>query len=144
MNEWFKKNVGTIKEKWGKWSLVQKLICGAILLAVIAAVVLLARVSAKPSTVRLFNSPITDEGQRESIITRLDSDNVKTYVDSDGGASWSRRATNLPVRIPGVSLIRPNGHVTISMTRSTGSGRWKMRSRLMWSSLTAYARRTSY
>lgn len=84
MNEWFKKNVGTIKEKWGKWSLVQKLICGAILLAVVAAVVLLARVSSKPSTVRLFNSPITDESQRESIITRLDSDNVKSYVDADG------------------------------------------------------------
>ena len=83
MNEWFKKNVGTIKEKWGKWSLVQKIICAAILLAVVAAVVLLAKVSSTPSTVRLFNSPVT-EAQRENILTRLDADNVKAYVDSDG------------------------------------------------------------
>ena len=84
MNEWFKKNVGTIKEKWGKWSLVQKIICGVILLAVIAAIVILAKVSSTPSTVRLFNSPVTDEAQRESIITRLDTENVKAYVDADG------------------------------------------------------------
>ena len=84
MNEWFKKNVGTIKEKWGKWSLVQKIILVALLLAVIAAIVILARVSSTPSTVRLFNSPVTEESQRESILTRLDADNVKAYVDSEG------------------------------------------------------------
>lgn len=84
MNEWFKKNVGTIKEKWGKWSLVQKIILIALLLAVIAAIVILARVSSTPSTVRLFNSPVTEESQRESILTRLDADNVKAYVDSEG------------------------------------------------------------
>ncbi len=84
MNEWFKKNVGTIKEKWGKWSLVQKIILIAILLAVFAAIIILARVSSTPSTVRLFNSPVTEESQRESILTRLDADNVKAYVDSEG------------------------------------------------------------
>ena len=84
MNEWFKKNVGTIKEKWGKWSLVQKIILVALLLAVIAAIVILARVSSTPSTVRLFNSPVTEESQRESILTRLDADNIKAYVDSEG------------------------------------------------------------
>ncbi len=84
MNEWFKKNVGTIKEKWSKWSLVQKIILVVILLAIIAAVVVLARVSSTPSTVRLFNSPVTDESQRENILTRLDADNVKTYVDAEG------------------------------------------------------------
>ena len=84
MNEWFKKNVETIKEKWGKWSLVQKIILAAIVLAVVAAIVILARVSSTPSTVRLFNSPVTDDSQRESILTRLDADNVKAYVDSEG------------------------------------------------------------
>lgn len=84
MNEWFKKNLGTIKEKWGKWTPVQRIILAAIVVIIIAAIVILARVSSSPSTVRLFNSPVTDEVQREKIITRLDQDNVKSYVSDDG------------------------------------------------------------
>ena len=84
MNEWFKKFFATIKEKWGKWTLVQKGIAIGIVVAVIAAIVILSVVSSKPTTVYLFNSPVNDENERESILYRLDQDNVKAYVNGEG------------------------------------------------------------
>ncbi len=92
MNEWFKKTFGTIKEKWGKWTVVQKGIVAGIVVAVIVAIVVLFSVSKRPTTVRLFNSPVTDETQREAIITRLDQDNIKSYVSTDGYISVESEA----------------------------------------------------
>ena len=84
MNEWFKKTFGTIKEKWGKWTLVQKGIAAGILVVVIAAIVMMFAVSSRKSAVKLFNSPVTDETQRDAITTRLDQDNIHSYVSTDG------------------------------------------------------------
>ncbi len=84
MNEWFKKFVSTIKEKWSKWTLIQKGIVIGIAVVIIAAIVILSVVSSKPTTVYLFNSPVTDENEREAILFRLDQDNVKAYVNADG------------------------------------------------------------
>lgn len=84
MNEWFKNFSKTIKEKWGKWTIVQKGILIGIFVVIIAGIVMLAAFSSKPTTVRLFNKAITDEVERDRILTRLDQDNVKAYVSSDG------------------------------------------------------------
>ncbi len=84
MNEWFKNFSKTIKEKWGKWTIVQKGILVGIFVVIIAGIVLLAAFSSKPTTVRLFNKAIVDETERDRILTRLDQDNVKAYVSSDG------------------------------------------------------------
>ncbi len=84
MNEWFKNSFGTIKEKWGKWTLVQKIVLVALIAAVVLAIIMLLTFSSKPTTVRLFNSPVTDENARERILTRLDQDNVKAFVSQDG------------------------------------------------------------
>lgn len=84
MNEWFKKRVETVKGQWGKWTPLQKGILVAIIAAVIVALVFMMRFSAKPATVRLFNSPVTDEVQRSAIVTRLDQDNIRSYVSQDG------------------------------------------------------------
>ncbi|MCR5764192.1 MAG: flagellar M-ring protein FliF [Treponema sp.] len=84
MNEWFKNFSQTIKEKWGKWTIVQKGILIGIFAVIIAAVVILATFSSRPTTVRLFNKAITDETERDRILTRLDQDNIKAYVSSDG------------------------------------------------------------
>ena len=84
MNEWFKKTAQNLKEMWQKWSLVQKLILGAIVVVIVVAIILLATLSAKPDTVRLYNQPITDEVQRSRIISRLEKDNVEVYVSADG------------------------------------------------------------
>lgn len=84
MNEWFKNFSGTIKEKWGKWTIVQKGIFVGIFVVIIGAIVMLSAFSSRPTTVRLFNKAITDETERDRILTRLDQDNVKAYVSQDG------------------------------------------------------------
>lgn len=83
MNEWFKKLISTIKEKWAKWSKLQKGILIGVVVAVIVAIILGFRFSAKPTTVRLFNAPITGDAQVQ-ILTRLDKENIKADVDSAG------------------------------------------------------------
>ncbi len=83
MNEWFKKLVSNIKEKWAKWSILQKSIGIAVAVAVVVAIILGFRFSARPTTVRLFNSPVTGDAQAQ-ILTRLDKENVEADVDSAG------------------------------------------------------------
>ena len=83
MNEWLKKNSQSIKEKWGKWSPIQKGIGATVVVVVIAAVILMARMSSSPASVRLFSNPINDELDRDNIVFRLNRDNVKAYVDSE-------------------------------------------------------------
>ena len=48
MNEWFKKNLETIKEKWAKWTTLQKAIVAAIVVVAIAVIVLMASMSSRP------------------------------------------------------------------------------------------------
>ena len=83
MNEWFKKTFGTIKEKWGKWSLVQKIILVGVIVVVIAAIIILLSVSSNKASVRLFNSPV-DASQQRSIISRLQRDGIDADVDGEG------------------------------------------------------------
>ncbi|MCQ2241315.1 flagellar basal-body MS-ring/collar protein FliF [Treponema sp.] len=84
MNEWFKKSTETIKTKWGKWTVLQKAIAGGILLAVVVAIVLMARMSSRPTAVKLFSAPVNDEQERSAILTRLDEDSrTHAYVSSD-------------------------------------------------------------
>lgn len=82
MNEWFKKNVETIKEKWKRWTPLQKGIVAGIVIVAIVAVVMMARMSSRPATVRLFNGPVSDDHVRDQILSRLDQDNVRAYVDA--------------------------------------------------------------
>ena len=83
MNEWFKKLVSNIKEKWAKWSILQKSLGIGVAVAVVVAIILGFRFSARPTTVRLFNSPVTGDAQAQ-ILTRLDKENVEADVDSAG------------------------------------------------------------
>ena len=84
MNEWFKKTTETIKSKWAKWSGLQKAIAGGILVVVIAAIVVMARMSSRPTSVKLFSAPVNDENERDAILTRLDEDSrTHAYVSSD-------------------------------------------------------------
>ena len=83
MNEWFKKTFGTIKEKWGKWSLVQKIILIGVIVVVIAAIIILLSVSSNKASVRLFNSPV-EASQQRTIISRLQRDGINADVDSEG------------------------------------------------------------
>lgn len=93
MNEWLKKLVSQISTLWGKWTLVQKVILGAILVAAIVGVVVLFSVSASPTTVRLLDSPVTDQAVRDRIVTRLNEENVRVTVSETGVISVSDETT---------------------------------------------------
>ncbi|MDC7222602.1 MAG: flagellar basal-body MS-ring/collar protein FliF [Spirochaetales bacterium] len=95
--EWFKKIWETVKKAWSGWGLVQKLILGGIVAAVIVGIVLLVGVSSSPSMVPLLTSAITDQDQIVRITNRLDEENVMNrvtggiiYVENDNVARQMR------------------------------------------------------
>lgn len=93
MNEWLKKITGKIKELWGKWSLVQKIILIGIVVVVIGALILVSGISSKPTTVPLFNVAITDETIRDRIVYRLDQEGVEASVSDSGFITVKDNAT---------------------------------------------------
>jgi len=76
MNEWLKKVTAKAKEMWSKWKPIQKVILFGIIIIVIVVIVATARVSAKPSMVRLFPSPVTNETNLAKILDRINQENV--------------------------------------------------------------------
>ena len=84
MNEWLKKVVDSAKNLWSKWKPVQKVILFGIIVVVIIAIIAAARLSSKPSTVRLFNAPVTDDNSLTLIMDRLSKENVSAYSDENG------------------------------------------------------------
>ena len=84
MNEWFKKVFAKAKELWGKWKPIQKVILIGIVAAVIVLVVVAARMSSKPSSVRLFNAPVTDETSLTKILDRISQENVDADASTEG------------------------------------------------------------
>lgn len=83
MNEWLKKVTAKAKETWSKWKPVQKVILLATVLVVIIVIVATARVSSKPSMVRLFSSPVNDATNLARILDRINSENVEVET-TDG------------------------------------------------------------
>ncbi len=84
MNEWLKKFTDRIKGLWGKWTLVQKLILIAVPVVAIGGIIALLSVSSSPGQVRLIDTPVTDQIQRDNIILRLNEENVHASVSADG------------------------------------------------------------
>lgn len=91
--EWFKKMWESVKGAWGKWSLVQKIILGAIVAAVVVGLVLLVGVSSSPTMVPLLTQPIGDQMTLDGISNRLDEGSVPhritagvIYVNDDATA----------------------------------------------------------
>jgi flagellar M-ring protein FliF len=69
-----------VKNLWGKWSLIQKLVLGGIVLALIVGLIALVSVSSSPSMVPVFDAPIADEDTRSRIITRINQEGFKATV----------------------------------------------------------------
>lgn len=95
MNEWLKKVAAKLKELWTKWSLVQKVILFGIIVIVIIVIIATVRLSAKPTTVRLFNAPVTDEVALSRILDRLSQENVSAgssngFISVDDDATARR------------------------------------------------------
>ncbi|MCQ2573969.1 MAG: flagellar M-ring protein FliF [Treponema sp.] len=98
MNEWLKKVTGKIKELWSKWKPVQKVILFGIIAVIIVAIVLTARVSSKPSTVRVFKSPVADDASRYAISNRLDQENIAAEFDDNGYINVADERTARQIR----------------------------------------------
>ncbi|MDR1748298.1 MAG: flagellar M-ring protein FliF [Spirochaetaceae bacterium] len=82
MNEWLKKLFTQIKALWSKWTLVQKLILIGIVVAAVVALILVLRVSGTPTSVPLFDVPITDEAMRDRILFRINQENINPSINS--------------------------------------------------------------
>ncbi|NLK46260.1 MAG: flagellar M-ring protein FliF [Treponema sp.] len=93
MNEWLKKLLAQIKELWSKWTVAQRAILIGIVVVIIATLFAVTRISAKPSSVPLFNTAITDETARDRITLRLAEENVETQVSAAGVISVKDEAT---------------------------------------------------
>ncbi|HZK19239.1 MAG TPA: flagellar basal-body MS-ring/collar protein FliF, partial [Treponemataceae bacterium] len=109
MNEWFQRVKKQIRELWSKWTVSQKVIGIVIIIAVIGALLFAFTFSARPTTVPLFNTAITDEVARDAIVYRLAQENVSAQVSSTGiisvpDESTARRMRAILVRedlVPG-------------------------------------------
>ena len=84
MNEWLKNMMGKLKDLWSKWKPIQKVIIIGIVLVVIVVIIASARLSSAPTTVRLFNAPVTDQAELKNILDRLSQENVEAYTTEDG------------------------------------------------------------
>jgi flagellar M-ring protein FliF len=82
--DWLKKLVTQIRGLWGKWSMVQRIILGAIVVAVIGGVVALFSVSSVPTMVPVIDVAIADEVQRDRIITRINEEGIRTQITPAG------------------------------------------------------------
>lgn len=84
MNEWFKKVWTKIKELWSKWKPIQKVILIGIIIVVIVAIIVTANMSSRPSAVRLFNAPISDQTNLTRILDRISQENITANATQDG------------------------------------------------------------
>ncbi|MDR2768648.1 MAG: flagellar M-ring protein FliF [Treponema sp.] len=82
--DFIRKLLEQIKNLWGKWSLIQRLVLAGIAAALIIGVVSLVSVSSSPSMVPVIDAPITDEEARDRIITRINEEGYKTTVTANG------------------------------------------------------------
>jgi flagellar M-ring protein FliF len=93
MNEWFKKMIARIKNLWGKWSAVQKVIFFGIIGAVLLGLILLIGFSSSPSMVPLITTPIADENMLARVSMRLDEEGVEHEITADGRVMVQDRKT---------------------------------------------------
>ncbi len=84
MNEWLKKMTEKFKDFWKNSSVVKKVILIAVVVVMIIAVVVTARVSSRPDTVRLYDTPVSDEAMRSQIVARLNNEGVRASFDDAG------------------------------------------------------------
>lgn len=84
MNEWMRRIIAQVKNLWGKWSLVQRIVLIGVAMAVIGGLAALFSVSSAPTMAPVIDAPIRDEAALDRIITRINEEGVKTQVSAAG------------------------------------------------------------
>jgi flagellar M-ring protein FliF len=82
--DWLKKLAAQLRGLWTKWSLVQRIVLGVILLAVIGGLVALFSISSVPTMVPVIDLAIQDEVARDRIIARINEEGVRTQITAAG------------------------------------------------------------
>jgi flagellar M-ring protein FliF len=98
MSDFFKKMFGHIKNLWGKWTMVQRIILIGIVAVIIAGVIALFGVSSSPSLVPVFSMPISDPVALDNIVRRIDEEGVKSVVSSSGLVQVADESTARRIR----------------------------------------------
>jgi flagellar M-ring protein FliF len=105
MNEFFKKIFTKIMALWAGWSTQQRIIIAVVAVVIIGGVITLFRVSATPVLSAVYDMPITDESMLNSIVARINQEDVKVTVTPDNIVRVQDEATARRMR---VILIREN------------------------------------
>ncbi|MDR0643028.1 MAG: flagellar M-ring protein FliF [Treponema sp.] len=91
--DWLRKLFTQIQGLWTKWSLVQRIILGVIVLAVIGGFVALFSISSVPTMVPVIDVAIQDELVRDRIITRINEEGIRAEVSAAGVIQVADEAT---------------------------------------------------
>jgi flagellar M-ring protein FliF len=82
--DFFNRLLEQVKNLWGKWTMVQKLILFGIAAVVVIGFIAMVSVSTSPSMVAVIDAPILDEETRNLITTRINEEGYKTSVAANG------------------------------------------------------------
>jgi flagellar M-ring protein FliF len=96
--DWLRKLFTQIRGLWAKWSLVQRIILGVIVLAVIGGLAALFSISSVPTMVPVIDVSIQDEIVRDRIITRINEEGIRTEVSAAGVIQVADDATARRIR----------------------------------------------
>ena len=93
MNEFLKKILAKAVGFWADWSMRQRGIFLAVIVAIIVGIIMLFRVSATPILAPVFNVQIRDTDVLERIVQRINEEGVTTTVSPDGVVQVADQAT---------------------------------------------------
>ncbi|PIE98111.1 MAG: flagellar M-ring protein FliF [Treponema sp.] len=90
--------VDKLKATWGKWTVLQKGVFFGVIVAAIIVLLLIVRVSSRPTSVAVIDTPVTDIEMRERIQLRINKENVHSTVAEDGMIYVSNEADAKRIR----------------------------------------------
>jgi len=101
--DWLRKLIEQVKNLWGQWKPLQKIIFVSIVAVVVVGIILLLTVSAQPTRAELFSRPITDPETLDRIGLRLDEEGIAYTVTTDNRVlvddlAAARRARSILIR----------------------------------------------
>lgn len=110
MNEWLKKTIGKFKDFWKSASIVKKVILLGVVALIIVVIIVAANVSSAKTTVKVFNTAVTNQSDLIRIQNRLEQENLKFYVDEAGiiSADDTQTATYLRTLLMEEGLVPSN------------------------------------
>jgi len=82
--DFLRKLLEQVKNLWGKWTLIQKLILSGIVVVLLVGIIALVSVSSSPSKVPVMDIAITDEETRDRIIARINEAGYSAQINANG------------------------------------------------------------